>query len=42
MGVPGYPEFVPAISASDVPAAEIAAARQEVPQLPQASIAASA
>lgn len=42
MGVPGYPEFVPAISVSDVPAAEIAAAKQEVPQLPSASIAASA
>jgi Amt family ammonium transporter len=42
MGVPGYPEFVRTISASDVPAAEIAAAKQEVSQLPHASIAASA
>jgi Amt family ammonium transporter len=42
MGVPGYPEFVPAISASDIPAAEIAAAKQEISQLPSASIAASA
>jgi hypothetical protein len=42
MGVPGYPEFVPSVSASDVPADDIAAARQEVPQLPPASIAASA
>jgi Amt family ammonium transporter len=42
MGVPGYPEFVPAISVSDVPAADVAAAKQEISQLPQASIAASA
>jgi Amt family ammonium transporter len=42
MGVPGYPEFVPAISVSDVPAAEVAAAKQEISQLPHASIAASA
>jgi ammonium transporter, Amt family len=42
MGMAGYPEFVPAISASDIPAAEVAAAKQEIPQLPSASIRASA
>jgi len=33
MGVPGYPEFVHAMSASDIPAAEVAAANQTIPQL---------
>ncbi|HEU4732609.1 MAG TPA: ammonium transporter [Kofleriaceae bacterium] len=33
MGVPGYPEFVPATSVSDIPAAEVAAAKQAIPQL---------
>jgi Amt family ammonium transporter len=33
MGVPGYPEFVPATRVTDIPAAEIAAAKQEIPQL---------
>jgi Amt family ammonium transporter len=40
MGVPGYPEFVPAMSVSDIPPAEIAAAKQEIPQL-GASVAAT-
>jgi Amt family ammonium transporter len=33
MGVPGYPEFVPHVAVSDIPAAEIAAAREEISQL---------
>jgi Amt family ammonium transporter len=33
MGVPGYPEFVPATAVSDIPAAEVAAAMQTIPQL---------
>jgi Amt family ammonium transporter len=33
MGVPGYPEFAPPTAVSDIPAAEVAAARQEIPQL---------
>jgi len=33
MGVPGYPEFVSTMSASDIPAAQVTAAQQEVPQL---------
>jgi Amt family ammonium transporter len=33
MGVPGYPEFVPATDVSDIPPAEIAAAKQSIPQL---------
>src|SRR5262249_40924744 len=33
MGVPGYPEFVPATAVSDIPAAEVAAAKQAIPQL---------
>jgi Amt family ammonium transporter len=37
MGMPGYPEFVPATAVSDVPAAEIAAARASISQLAKAS-----
>jgi len=33
MGVPGYPEFVPTMSVSDIPADEVAAAKQAIPQL---------
>jgi Amt family ammonium transporter len=33
MGVPGYPEFIPATAPSDVPSTEIAAARAAVPAL---------
>ena len=33
MGVPGYPEFVHTMSASDIPATEVAAANQTIPQL---------
>src|SRR4051812_17366923 len=33
MGVPGYPEFIPVIAPSDVPAGEVAAARAALPQL---------
>ncbi|HSR97115.1 MAG TPA: ammonium transporter [Kofleriaceae bacterium] len=33
MGVPGYPEFVPPTDVSEIPPAEIAAAKQSIPQL---------
>jgi len=33
MGLPGYPEFVPSMSVSDVPATEIAAAKATIAQL---------
>jgi Amt family ammonium transporter len=33
MGVPGYPEFAPPTAVSDIPADEVAAARQDIPQL---------
>jgi Amt family ammonium transporter len=33
MGVPGYPEFVHTMSASDIPATEVAAANQTISQL---------
>jgi Amt family ammonium transporter len=33
MGVPGYPEFVPPTAVSDIPAAEIAAAKASIVQL---------
>jgi Amt family ammonium transporter len=33
MGIPGYPEFVPAMAVSDIPATEIAAAKASIAQL---------
>jgi Amt family ammonium transporter len=33
MGVPGYPEFVPTTAVSDIPATEVAAAKQSISQL---------
>jgi hypothetical protein len=33
MGVPGYPEFIPTKAPSDVPAAELAAAKAAIPAL---------
>jgi Amt family ammonium transporter len=33
MGVPGYPEFIPATAPSDVPSTEVAAARAAIPAL---------
>jgi Amt family ammonium transporter len=36
MGVPGYPEFVPATAVSDIPEAEIAAAKASIIQLKRA------
>jgi Amt family ammonium transporter len=37
MGVPGYPEFVPAMAVSDVPTTEIAAAKASIAQLGSAA-----
>jgi Amt family ammonium transporter len=37
MGVPGYPEFVPAMAVSDVPTTEIAAAKASIAQLSSAA-----
>jgi Amt family ammonium transporter len=36
MGVPGYPEFVPATAVSDIPATEIAEAKAQIAQLTRA------
>jgi len=33
MGVPGYPEYIPTIAPSEVPAAQVAEAKKAIPAL---------
>jgi len=38
MGMPGYPEFVKAISPDEVPAAQVAEAKEAIPALVAATV----